>query len=218
MCGWRRYVGPESRLSSNRSMAANACPEVRDPGGKARLAGRLSWSRHVRKTARVVSEMCGSRRLESVTMRVVGSRPEILNYIGLTCGSAVLRRRRLSGRRFHSFERRAGPGGPAQTRGSAPRIRRGQCCDLAARGMISGLHGNLPFRRTTPDPPPRYCVLLDHRSHRFRSRQDGGDIRCGRLLGVGDPLLDAPCQFVLAFGRDEGVLAGHFEISMAGDL
>jgi hypothetical protein len=84
--GWRRYVGPERRLSSNRSMAANACPDVSDPGGKARLAGRLSESRHVRKTARVVSEICGSRRRERVTMGIVDSWPKTLIYIGLTSG------------------------------------------------------------------------------------------------------------------------------------
>jgi hypothetical protein len=30
--------------------------------------------------------------------------------------------------------------------------------------------------------------------------------------------LDTPRQFVLTFGRDEGVLARHFQIAVAGDL
>ena len=38
------------RLPKVRSMAANAFPELSVSVGKARLGGRLSWRRHVRKT------------------------------------------------------------------------------------------------------------------------------------------------------------------------
>ena len=38
------------------------------------------------------------------------------------------------------------------------------------------------------------------------------------IRGVCKFLLDAARQFVLPFGRDEGVFAGHLQIAVAGDL
>ena len=34
----------------------------------------------------------------------------------------------------------------------------------------------------------------------------------------GDPLLDAAGEFILPFGGDEGVFAGHLQVTVASDL